>query len=90
MASECRAEDPGGQAFSPSTVTKTICAPQCNGHCFGPDPNQCCHDECAGGCSGPQDTDCFVRTGSTTAWVLGLGRRGLCCGEEGYLMPREC
>ncbi|MBV98580.1 Receptor tyrosine-protein kinase erbB-3, partial [Eschrichtius robustus] len=42
------------------TLTKTICAPQCNGHCFGPNPNQCCHDECAGGCSGPQDTDCFA------------------------------
>ncbi|MEJ1277338.1 erb-b2 receptor tyrosine kinase 2 [Cricetulus griseus] len=41
-------------------LTKTICAPQCNGHCFGPNPNQCCHDECAGGCSGPQDTDCFA------------------------------
>ncbi|KAB1270237.1 Receptor tyrosine-protein kinase erbB-3 [Camelus dromedarius] len=44
------------------SLTKTICAPQCNGHCFGPNPNQCCHDECAGGCSGPQNTDCFVRT----------------------------
>ncbi|MXQ97787.1 hypothetical protein E5288_WYG018357 [Bos mutus] len=42
------------------TLTKTICAPQCNGHCFGPNPNQCCHDECAGGCSGPQNTDCFA------------------------------
>ncbi|ELV12036.1 Receptor tyrosine-protein kinase erbB-3, partial [Tupaia chinensis] len=42
------------------SLTKTICAPQCNGHCFGPNPNQCCHDECAGGCSGPQDTDCFA------------------------------
>ena len=58
---------PDSRAFSPSTVTKTICAPQCNGHCFGPNPNQCCHDECAGGCSGPQDTDCFVCTVTATS-----------------------
>lgn len=71
-------KNPNSYAFSSPIVTKTICAPQCNGHCFGPNPNQCCHDECAGGCSGPQDTDCFVRTVSTICldsemgmWALG-------------------
>lgn len=44
-----------------STVTKTICAPQCNGRCFGRAPNECCHEECAGGCTGPLQTHCFVR-----------------------------
>lgn len=42
-------------------VTKTICAPQCNGRCFGRAPNECCHEECAGGCTGPLQTHCFVR-----------------------------
>lgn len=42
------------------SVTKTVCAPQCNGRCFGRSPSECCHMECAGGCTGPQDTDCFV------------------------------
>ncbi|KAL4646176.1 receptor tyrosine-protein kinase erbB-3-like [Arapaima gigas] len=41
-------------------LTKTVCAPQCSGRCFGTSPSQCCHMECAGGCTGPQDTDCFV------------------------------
>uniref|UniRef100_A0A671R9Q0 Receptor protein-tyrosine kinase n=1 Tax=Sinocyclocheilus anshuiensis TaxID=1608454 RepID=A0A671R9Q0_9TELE len=41
-------------------VTKTVCAPQCHGHCFGTNPNECCHTECAGGCIGPRDTDCFA------------------------------
>ncbi|TRY54340.1 hypothetical protein DNTS_021314 [Danionella cerebrum] len=41
-------------------VTKTVCAPQCYGHCFGTNPNECCHTECAGGCIGPRDTDCFA------------------------------
>ncbi|KAF7667758.1 hypothetical protein LDENG_00051340 [Lucifuga dentata] len=41
-------------------LTKTVCAPQCNGRCFGRKPNQCCHMECAGGCTGPLDTDCFA------------------------------
>uniref|UniRef100_A0A4W5Q6I8 receptor protein-tyrosine kinase n=1 Tax=Hucho hucho TaxID=62062 RepID=A0A4W5Q6I8_9TELE len=45
--------------LSPS-VTKTVCAPQCNGRCFGTSPRDCCHIECAGGCNGPQDIDCFV------------------------------
>uniref|UniRef100_A0A673WUZ9 Receptor protein-tyrosine kinase n=1 Tax=Salmo trutta TaxID=8032 RepID=A0A673WUZ9_SALTR len=41
-------------------VTKTVCAPQCNGRCFGRSPSECCHMECAGGCTGPLDTDCFA------------------------------
>uniref|UniRef100_A0A673MCP2 Receptor protein-tyrosine kinase n=1 Tax=Sinocyclocheilus rhinocerous TaxID=307959 RepID=A0A673MCP2_9TELE len=41
-------------------LTKTVCAPQCHGHCFGTNPNECCHTECAGGCIGPRDTDCFA------------------------------
>uniref|UniRef100_A0A3Q3JPD8 Receptor protein-tyrosine kinase n=1 Tax=Monopterus albus TaxID=43700 RepID=A0A3Q3JPD8_MONAL len=41
-------------------VTKTVCAPQCNGRCFGRNPSECCHNECAGGCIGPLDTDCFA------------------------------
>lgn len=47
--------------FFPLTVTKTVCAEQCDGRCFGPYVSNCCHRECAGGCSGPKDTDCFVR-----------------------------
>ncbi|XP_034564833.1 receptor tyrosine-protein kinase erbB-3a isoform X2 [Notolabrus celidotus] len=42
------------------TLTKTVCAPQCNGRCFGTNPSECCHIECAGGCTGPLDTDCFA------------------------------
>ncbi|XP_041712660.1 receptor tyrosine-protein kinase erbB-3 isoform X1 [Coregonus clupeaformis] len=41
-------------------LTKTVCAPQCNGRCFGTSPRDCCHIECAGGCYGPQDMDCFA------------------------------
>ncbi|XP_061640418.1 receptor tyrosine-protein kinase erbB-3a [Phyllopteryx taeniolatus] len=41
-------------------LTKTVCAPQCNGRCFGRNPSDCCHNECAGGCTGPFDTDCFA------------------------------
>ncbi|XP_078542411.1 receptor tyrosine-protein kinase erbB-3 isoform X2 [Lissotriton helveticus] len=41
-------------------LTKTICAEQCNGRCFGTNPNECCHDECAGGCTGPRETNCFA------------------------------
>ncbi|XP_062321423.1 receptor tyrosine-protein kinase erbB-3a [Osmerus eperlanus] len=41
-------------------LTKTVCAPQCNGRCFGKSPSECCHMECAGGCTGPLDTDCFA------------------------------
>uniref|UniRef100_A0AAR2JED7 receptor protein-tyrosine kinase n=1 Tax=Pygocentrus nattereri TaxID=42514 RepID=A0AAR2JED7_PYGNA len=42
------------------SVTKTVCAPQCNGRCFGRNPSECCHIECAGGCTGPLDTNCFA------------------------------
>ncbi|XP_037627238.1 receptor tyrosine-protein kinase erbB-3a isoform X2 [Sebastes umbrosus] len=41
-------------------LTKTVCAAQCNGRCFGRNPSECCHIECAGGCTGPLDTDCFA------------------------------
>ncbi|KAM9410152.1 receptor tyrosine-protein kinase erbB-3-like [Pholidichthys leucotaenia] len=41
-------------------LTKTVCAPQCNGRCFGIKPHECCHTECAGGCTGSLDTDCFA------------------------------
>uniref|UniRef100_A0A8C2JJU0 Receptor protein-tyrosine kinase n=1 Tax=Cyprinus carpio TaxID=7962 RepID=A0A8C2JJU0_CYPCA len=44
------------------TVTKTVCAEQCDGRCFGPYVSNCCHRECAGGCFGPKDTDCFACT----------------------------
>ncbi|CAB1327586.1 unnamed protein product [Coregonus sp. 'balchen'] len=43
-------------------LTKTVCAEQCDGRCFGPYVSNCCHKECAGGCSGPKDTDCFACT----------------------------
>nr|XP_023836880.1 receptor tyrosine-protein kinase erbB-4-like [Salvelinus alpinus] len=43
-------------------LTKTVCAEQCDGRCFGPWVSNCCHRECAGGCSGPKDTDCFACT----------------------------
>uniref|UniRef100_A0AAY4ERU9 Receptor protein-tyrosine kinase n=1 Tax=Denticeps clupeoides TaxID=299321 RepID=A0AAY4ERU9_9TELE len=41
-------------------LTKTVCAPQCSGRCFGQSPSDCCHTVCAGGCTGPLDTDCFA------------------------------
>uniref|UniRef100_A0A669QGI4 Receptor protein-tyrosine kinase n=1 Tax=Phasianus colchicus TaxID=9054 RepID=A0A669QGI4_PHACC len=41
-------------------ITKTVCAEQCDGRCYGPYVSDCCHRECAGGCSGPKDTDCFA------------------------------
>ncbi|KAG7257307.1 hypothetical protein CRUP_031809 [Coryphaenoides rupestris] len=41
-------------------LTKTVCALQCNGRCFGPVPRDCCHVECAVGCAGPQDSQCLV------------------------------
>ncbi|XP_072511106.1 receptor tyrosine-protein kinase erbB-3-like [Notamacropus eugenii] len=50
----------GSKMGTSQAVTKTMCAPQCNGHCFGPNPNQSCHDECAGGCGSPWETDCFA------------------------------
>uniref|UniRef100_A0A3Q3K124 receptor protein-tyrosine kinase n=1 Tax=Monopterus albus TaxID=43700 RepID=A0A3Q3K124_MONAL len=45
---------------NPSEDISTVCAPQCNGRCFGRNPSECCHNECAGGCIGPLDTDCFA------------------------------
>uniref|UniRef100_A0A8C6MA02 receptor protein-tyrosine kinase n=1 Tax=Nothobranchius furzeri TaxID=105023 RepID=A0A8C6MA02_NOTFU len=42
------------------SVTKMVCAPQCNGRCFGTSPRDCCHIECAAGCKGPLDVDCFA------------------------------
>uniref|UniRef100_A0A8D3BR88 Receptor protein-tyrosine kinase n=1 Tax=Scophthalmus maximus TaxID=52904 RepID=A0A8D3BR88_SCOMX len=48
--------------FTSWAVTKTVCAEQCDGRCFGPYVSDCCHRECAGGCSGPKDTDCFACT----------------------------
>ncbi|XP_019751242.1 receptor tyrosine-protein kinase erbB-3b isoform X3 [Hippocampus comes] len=41
-------------------LTKMVCAPQCNGRCFGTSPRDCCHIECAAGCTGPLDVDCFA------------------------------
>ncbi|XP_066526360.1 receptor tyrosine-protein kinase erbB-3b [Hoplias malabaricus] len=41
-------------------LTKTVCAPQCHGRCFGTSPRDCCNTECAGGCTGPLETDCFA------------------------------
>ncbi|XP_029012955.1 receptor tyrosine-protein kinase erbB-3b isoform X2 [Betta splendens] len=41
-------------------LTKTVCAPQCSGRCFGTSPRDCCHTECAAGCKGPLDRDCFA------------------------------
>ncbi|CAB1315031.1 unnamed protein product [Coregonus sp. 'balchen'] len=55
----------GGPCWGPrndtcQSLTKTVCAPQCNGRCFGRSPSECCHMECAGGCTGPLDTNCFA------------------------------
>lgn len=55
--------------FSSLTVTKTVCAEQCDGRCFGPYVSDCCHRECAGGCSGPKDTDCFVWQTSSSLFI---------------------
>uniref|UniRef100_A0A3P9INS5 Receptor protein-tyrosine kinase n=1 Tax=Oryzias latipes TaxID=8090 RepID=A0A3P9INS5_ORYLA len=41
-------------------LTKMVCAPQCNGRCFGTSPRDCCHIECAAGCRGPLDLDCYA------------------------------
>ncbi|KAI4892904.1 hypothetical protein NFI96_021483 [Prochilodus magdalenae] len=41
-------------------LTKTVCAPQCHGRCFGTSPRDCCDTECAGGCTGRLETDCFA------------------------------
>ncbi|KAJ8260136.1 hypothetical protein GJAV_G00177460 [Gymnothorax javanicus] len=58
-------ESCGGYCWGPAKedcqiLTKTVCAPQCNGRCFGTSPSECCHSECAGGCTGAEDTDCFA------------------------------
>lgn len=50
----------GPESNSCQTLTKTVCAPQCNGRCFGRSPSECCHNECIGGCRGPLDSDCFA------------------------------
>ncbi|KAM8977527.1 receptor tyrosine-protein kinase erbB-3-like [Pelodytes ibericus] len=41
-------------------LTKTICAQQCNGRCYGRKPTECCHDECAGGCTGSSALQCVA------------------------------
>uniref|UniRef100_A0A8C8EMW7 Receptor protein-tyrosine kinase n=1 Tax=Oncorhynchus tshawytscha TaxID=74940 RepID=A0A8C8EMW7_ONCTS len=56
----CLAQSSLYLSLSAPPVTKTVCAPQCNGRCFGRSPSECCHMECAGGCTGPLDTDCFA------------------------------
>ncbi|KAI4902994.1 hypothetical protein NFI96_012020 [Prochilodus magdalenae] len=56
----CAASCWGPGRESCQTLTKTVCAPQCNGRCFGINPSECCHIECAGGCTGPLDTNCFA------------------------------
>ncbi|XP_072512816.1 receptor tyrosine-protein kinase erbB-4-like isoform X2 [Salminus brasiliensis] len=50
----------GHQEDQCQSLTKTVCAEQCDGRCFGPFFTNCCHRECAAGCSGPKDTDCFA------------------------------
>uniref|UniRef100_A0A672JQP2 Receptor protein-tyrosine kinase n=1 Tax=Salarias fasciatus TaxID=181472 RepID=A0A672JQP2_SALFA len=57
--SECKGRELDNERIC-FPVTKTVCAPQCNGRCFGRNPSDCCHSECAGGCTGPLDTDCFA------------------------------
>ncbi|XP_045177592.2 epidermal growth factor receptor-like isoform X3 [Mercenaria mercenaria] len=39
---------------------KKVCSETCDGRCFGPDQNQCCHPECAAGCTGPRKTECLA------------------------------
>uniref|UniRef100_A0A8C6M932 receptor protein-tyrosine kinase n=1 Tax=Nothobranchius furzeri TaxID=105023 RepID=A0A8C6M932_NOTFU len=46
--------------LSSMTGLTMVCAPQCNGRCFGTSPRDCCHIECAAGCKGPLDVDCFA------------------------------
>ncbi|KAG8452434.1 hypothetical protein GDO86_004292 [Hymenochirus boettgeri] len=66
-AVNCKPCDPscGGKCWGPEnkdcqTLTKTICAEQCNARCFGKFPTECCHDECAGGCTDSSNLKCFV------------------------------
>ena len=42
------------------SVTRITCSPQCEGRCFGPNPQDCCNSECAGGCTGPTKSECWV------------------------------
>ena len=43
------------------SVTKLVCHASCEGHCFGPNQNECCHPQCAGGCTAPGGKqDCWV------------------------------
>ncbi|XP_064155671.1 receptor tyrosine-protein kinase erbB-3-like [Anguilla rostrata] len=56
----CRGHCWGPKEEQCQILTKTVCAPQCDGRCLGTGPSECCHMECAGGCSGPQETDCFA------------------------------
>ncbi|XP_045205394.2 epidermal growth factor receptor-like isoform X2 [Mercenaria mercenaria] len=39
---------------------KKVCSETCDGRCFGPVQNQCCHPECAAGCTGPRKTQCLA------------------------------
>ncbi|XP_066482236.1 receptor tyrosine-protein kinase erbB-4 isoform X1 [Tiliqua scincoides] len=50
----------GPSADQCQSLTKMVCAEQCDGRCYGRSVSECCHRECAGGCSGPKDTDCFA------------------------------
>ncbi|XP_076840273.1 receptor tyrosine-protein kinase erbB-3b isoform X2 [Brachyhypopomus gauderio] len=58
--SSCRDHCWGPTKDECQTLTKTVCAPQCHGRCFGSSPRDCCDVECAGGCAGPLNTDCFA------------------------------
>lgn len=69
------------------TVTKTVCAPQCSGRCFGRNPSECCHVECAGGCTGPKDTDCFVSPSLPQALMI---RCYTCCSTENADVKIKC
>ncbi|XP_012938755.1 epidermal growth factor receptor [Aplysia californica] len=42
------------------TVTYKECSDECDGRCFGPAPNQCCHASCAVGCSDKGEENCFM------------------------------
>ncbi|XP_063064417.1 receptor tyrosine-protein kinase erbB-3b [Engraulis encrasicolus] len=56
----CKGHCWGPTAAQCQKITKTRCALQCNRHCFGEHPDECCDGECAGGCRGPLKTDCFA------------------------------
>nr|XP_006813566.1 PREDICTED: receptor tyrosine-protein kinase erbB-4-like [Saccoglossus kowalevskii] len=42
------------------TLTKTVCAEQCDYRCKGPSQRDCCHASCAAGCTGPSSLDCLA------------------------------